>query len=79
MSAEVWEGTVQIVDRSPDGVTLVGLPSRGYAYKAYCLECVNDVGVGWHGPAHIVGLESFPNAAAIDDADAHDREAGHTV
>jgi len=48
-------------------------PGRGYT--AFCLEpsCSSPEGVGWYGVTHVIGMETAPNAAALDDAWAHDQ------
>jgi hypothetical protein len=64
-TAQVAEGDVQIVFNNEHVVF-------GHAYTAYCLACDIGHGFGWHGTPHIVGYESAPNAAALDDAWEHD-------
>jgi hypothetical protein len=74
VSAHVSENDVQVVFAAE--TQRAGYRSHmGRAYVAYCLdlECCTPEGVGWHGPAHVIGYESAPNAAALDDADEHDR------
>lgn len=57
-------------------IRVMGLPTSGHAYWAWCPVCpiTDGSGVNWQGPHHIVGLESAPNYEALMDAERHDAE-----